>query len=282
MRRWARYWPVTAVAAALALSAMTAWGAEATFERDLTVSGRVDLTVETGSGSIHLTEGPSGHVHIIGRVRANWGASEDQVRSIADHPPVEQTGNIVHVGARHESLRNISIDYEIEAPADAFLKAASGSGNVDDSGVGADARLSTGSGSIHATGLAGGPSLDTGSGNIYAELKGTGDARAQTGSGSIELHGVDGALKAETGSGNIKIDGRPVGPWKLTTGSGSVELWTADSGFTLEAGTGSGSIHSDREMLTQGTTDHHHLNGKIGGGGPLVKVQTGSGSIRIH
>jgi DUF4097 and DUF4098 domain-containing protein YvlB len=267
---------------ALAAGAVTSWGAEATFERDLTVNGRVELSVSTGSGSIHVTPGSSGRVHIVGRVRSNWGGNDDKVREIADHPPVEQTGNIVRIGAEHENLHNISIDYEVEAPANAYLTAQTGSGNVDDEGVGTNAKLSTGSGSIHATGLVGGFQVDTGSGNIYAEQTGDGDVRAQTGSGSIELHGLHGALKAETGSGNIKAEGAPVGPWKLTTGSGSVELWTGDTGFALDAETGSGDIHSDREMLTQGTIEKHHLTGKIGGGGPEVRVETGSGNIRIH
>jgi hypothetical protein len=283
MKGWAaRHWGATAAALALAATAVTAWGAEATFERDLTVNGRVELSVATGSGSIHVTPGTSGRVHIVGRVRSNWGSNDDKVREIADHPPVEQTGNIVRIGAEHENLRNISIDYDVEAPANTYLTAQSGSGNVDDDGVGTDAKLSTGSGSIHATGLAGGFQVDTGSGNIYAEQTGDGDVRAQTGSGSIELHGLHGALKAETGSGNIKAAGAPVGPWKLTTGSGSVELWTGDAGFALNAETGSGDIHSDREMLTQGTFGKHHLTGKIGGGGPEVRVQTGSGNIRVH
>ncbi len=277
-----KHWAARAAVLALTAAAATAWAAEATFTRDLTVNGRVDLTVQTGSGTIHLTPGANGQVHILGRVRSSWGGNDEKVREIADHPPVEQTGNIVRVGADHENLHNISIDYEIEAPADAFLTAQSGSGSVIDDGVGADAKLSTGSGGIHATGLQGGPSLDTGSGNIDAVLAGDGDVRAQTGSGSIELHGVRGALKAETGSGSIKVEGRPVGPWKLTTGSGSVELWTADAAFTLDAKTGSGGIHSDREMLTQGSIERHHVTGKVGGGGPLVRIETGSGSITIH
>jgi hypothetical protein len=28
--------------------------------------------------------------------------------------------------------------------------------------------------------------------------------------------------------------------------------------------------------------DHHHVTGKIGGGGPTVRIETGSGSIHIH
>ncbi|MGA7339920.1 MAG: DUF4097 family beta strand repeat-containing protein [Terracidiphilus sp.] len=268
--------------AAIVLAAIPVRGEEATFERDLAVNGRVELTVATGSGTIHLTEGSGTHVHVFGRVRSNWGGNDEKVREIADHPPVEQTGNIVQIGARHENLHNISIDYEIEAPANAFLNAATGSGSVIDDGVGANAKLSTGSGGIHATGLEGGFEADTGSGNIYAEQTGDGDVKAETGSGSIELRNLHGALKAETGSGSIKAGGTPAGPWRLQTGSGSVELWTGGAALTLDASTGSGSVQSDREISTQGTFDRHHMIGKINGGGPMVHVETGSGSIRIH
>ena len=143
------------------LAATPAQAEEATFTRSLTVTGRVDLTVATGSGSIHLTSGPAGRVQIFGRVKSNWGGSDAQVHEIADHPPIEQTGNIVHIGTRHESYRSISIDYEIQVPPNAFLTAESGSGNLTDDGVGANARLTTGSGSIHATGLQGGFSAGT-------------------------------------------------------------------------------------------------------------------------
>jgi len=78
--------------------------------------------------------------------------------------------------------------------------------------------------------------------------------KAETGSGSIELRNVHGGLHAETGSGSIKAAGTPAAPWKLETGSGSIELWTGDAGMTIDAETGSGSIHTDRELTTQGTS----------------------------
>jgi hypothetical protein len=256
--------------------------AEATFERDLTVSGRADLTVQTGSGSIHLTAGPAGRVHVFARVKSNWGENDAKVQEIAAHPPIEQTGNIVRIGVHQQNLHNISIEYEIQAPADSFLNAESGSGSVTDDGVGVNAKLTTGSGSIHATGLQGGFSVGTGSGGIYAEQVGTGDVEAQTGSGSIELKNLRGGLHAQTGSGGVKVDGTPTAAWRIITGSGGVELWTGNASFNLDAATGSGGVHSDREITTQGSLDHHHLAGKIGGGGPTVRVETGSGGIRIH
>jgi hypothetical protein len=268
--------------AALALAPALGRATEQTFERDLTVSGRVDLSVATGSGSIHLTSGPAGRVHIFGRVRSSWGANDAEVHEIAANPPIEQTGNIVRIGLRHQRFHNISIDYEIQAPPDCFLNAATGSGNLSDDGVGADAKLGTGSGSIHATGLQGGFSAETGSGTIYAEEVGAGDVKAETGSGSIELKNLHGGLRAHTGSGSIKAGGTPTAPWRIETGSGGVEIWTGNAGLTLDAESGSGGIHSDRDIAAQGSLGRHHVTGKIGGGGPLVHIETGSGGIRIH
>lgn len=270
------------VAAGLAMAAVPAMATEATFERTLTASGHIELSVGTGSGHIHLKEGSSGHVHVFARVKSNWGGSDEQVRQIAANPPIEQTGNIIHIGGRHENYHNISIDYDIEAPADAYLDAGSGSGDVVDEGVGENPKLNTGSGSIHATGLKGSFTVNTGSGSIYAEADSAGDVKAETGSGSIELKGVKGSLKAETGSGSIKVTGAPTAPWKLQTGSGGIELWAGDAPMTLDAETGSGNVHTDREMLTQGSTDRHHVTGKLNGGGPTVHIETGSGDIRVH
>jgi DUF4097 and DUF4098 domain-containing protein YvlB len=269
-------------ATALALAALPALASEATFERTLSVNGKVELSVSTGSGNIHLTPGSGNRVHIVGRVKSGWGGSDERVREIAAHPPIEQTGNIVRIGGHHENLRNISIDYEIEAPAEAYLDAGSGSGNITDDGVGENAKLSTGSGDIHATGLHGGFSAGTGSGNIYAEQTGEGDVKAETGSGNIELRNLHGGLRAGTGSGNIKVGGTPASPWHLETGSGNVEFWAGNAALTLDAETGSGGIHTDKEMLTQGSSDRHHITGKINGGGPTVRIETGSGNIQVH
>jgi DUF4097 and DUF4098 domain-containing protein YvlB len=271
-----------AAMALLALTAVPALASEATFERNLSFSGRVELKVATGSGNIHLIKGSGNQVHIFGKVKSNWGASDERVREIAANPPIEQTGNIVRIGARHENLNHVSIDYEIQAPADAYLDAGSGSGNVIDDGVGENAKLSTGSGNIHATGLRGGFSAGTGSGDVYAEQTGQGDVKASTGSGSIELKNLRGGLRADTGSGNIKVTGTPTSSWHLHTGSGNVDFWAGDAPLTLDAETGSGSVRTDREMVTQGSNDRHHVTGKLNGGGPTVRIETGSGGIHVY
>lgn len=273
-----------AATAALIAAALPALAAEATFERNLSVNGHVELTVSTGSGNIHLTHGSDNQIHIFGKVHSNnhFDDNEARVHEIANNPPIEQTGNIIRIGNRHESWHNISIDYEIQAPASSFLTADSGSGDVTVEGVGENAKLSTGSGNIHATGLHGGFSVSTGSGDIEAEQSGEGEVKAETGSGNIELTDIHGGLHAHTGSGDIKFHGVPSMDSKLETGSGNVEMWPGSAGFTLDASTGSGSVHSEPEMTVQGAFDHHHITGRVHGGGPTVRIETGSGDIRVH
>lgn len=276
---------IATIATLLVFTVLPALGAEATFDRTLSVSGRVDLTVSTGSGNVHITRGSDNQVHIFGRVKAgSWGFGdpEQRVREIAAHPPIDQTGNIIRIGGQHWNIRNVSIDYEIQAPSNSFLRAGSGSGDLTIEGVGENAKLNTGSGNIHATSLHGGFEAHTGSGNIFAEQTGSGDVRAETGSGNVELRDIHGGLRATTGSGDVKIGGSPSSDWLLQTGSGDVEFSPGSSGLTLDASTGSGSIKSDREMSVQGSLNRHHVTGKINGGGPTVRIQTGSGDIRIH
>jgi len=276
-------------AVALGLAASTALASEYPFERTLTVNGQVELSVSTGSGNIHVTRGAGNQIHIIGKVKTglggwgSWGGSEERAKAIAANPPIEQTGNIVRIGGHHENLHNISIDYEIQAPENAHLDAGSGSGDITVEGVGDHAKLSTGSGNIHATGLSNGFAASTGSGDIYADQTGTGDVKASTGSGNMELRNLHGGLIARTGSGDIKTGGAPTTDWKLETGSGNVEYWPGNAGLTLDASTGSGNIHCDHEMTVQGeVSSGHHVSGKINGGGPTVRIGTGSGDIRVH
>ena len=265
---------------ALFLRASIADPAETTFDRNLTFSGKLDLSVSTGSGNITFTRGPANQIHIRGIVKVNRDGDPAQAQQIAANPPIEQQGNTIRIGGHQENLHNISISYEIEAPADSALNAATGSGNITDTGVGQDAKLTTGSGNVTATGIEGGFKIQTGSGNIAIDGTGQGDAKAQTGSGNIDLKGVHGSLLAQTGSGGIRAAGTPSSPWRLSTGSGTIELSTANAPIDLDATVGSGSI-STHAATMQTAADKHHMHVQLNGGGPEVRVETGSGSIRV-
>jgi hypothetical protein len=271
---------------ALAFTPAALFAAEGTFDKTISVNGAATLNVSTGSGYIHITPGPDGSIHIIGHVHSDrsWfgGSPEEAVRRVTDNPPITQSGNTIDVG-QHTHFQNVSIDYVITAPRGTTVDAGSGSGDLNISNLGGPLKAGTGSGNIEANDLTGDVALSAGSGDIRASMNGAHYVKAGTGSGNIHLQGVNGGLYAETGSGDIEVDGQPGSGWKLETGSGSVTLNTGSAAhFSLDASTGSGDVHSDPPMTTHGSTDHHHVMGDVNGGGPTVRVETGSGDVRIH
>jgi len=275
-----------ALSAALILLPAAVFAADANFEKTVPVSGDVLASVSTGSGFIHIVPGSGHEVKIVGHVHANhgWmgGGSDDDVRQVAANPPIEVSGSSIKIGSKNDGIyRHVAIDYEITAPYSSQWKAETGSGDIKASGIIA-AKLETGSGEIEANNVTGDSSLETGSGDIKVGYTKSGSVTAETGSGSIHLDNVQGRLKAETGSGDIRVTGKPGDGWKLETGSGSIDLEVGSAPMTLDAESGSGTISTVQDLSTHGTVGKHHITGNINGGGPMVKVETGSGDIKIH
>ncbi|NWG13315.1 MAG: DUF4097 family beta strand repeat protein [Acidobacteria bacterium] len=297
--------------------------AEGSFERALSVSGPVELEVDTGSGSITIRPGGTSTVRVIGEIRVrdvSRQQAEEKVRHIAANPPIEQTGNRIRIGqiSREEYRRNVSISYTIETPPETRVRADTGSGNQEIEGVrgpveadsgsgnirvvetgeevnadtgsgnievisaGRGLKAGTGSGNIRATRVSGSVKVGAGSGNIFVEQVGEGDAALETGSGSIEANGVRGALSAETGSGNINVSGTPLREWSVETGSGRVILrLQSDAGCALDLKANSGSVSIRPSLTETEIVSRKEVRGKIRGGGPLVRVRSGSGNITI-
>jgi hypothetical protein len=296
---------------------------EGSFDRTLRVSGAVDLDVSTGSGSITISRGGDGQVVIHATIKANefgWfgGNPADRIKAIQDKPPVEQSGNVIRIGHFYDSdiQKNITINYEIQVPADVHLHsrtgsghikvaringpvdASTGSGGIDIDEIASDVRLQTGSGSIAVNGVAGTVRAHTGSGSIGGDRIGgkaapanansfAGSGRSyldfETGSGNIRLQNIAGELKARTGSGSIEAQGQQTGDWDINSGSGGIRVRLPESSkFNLMARTSSGSVSTDFPLTIQGSINRHELSGAVNGGGPRLELHTGSGSIHIE
>ena len=163
------------------------------------------------------------------------------------------------------------------------VTARTGSGNISVSQVRGSLRARTGSGDIHARAIAGGLDSRTGSGNVEASLTAPGDVDVMTGSGDVLVAGVRGSLRAHTGSGDVAASGEPGGPWNVVAGSGDITLvLSSQVAFDLQAQSGSGRITVDHPLVTQGAFDRHRIEGKVGSGGPLLALKSGSGRIQIR
>ncbi len=230
----------------LALAASPVFAAEATFERSYKVKGVIQLSVGTTLGSIHINVGASDRVHVIGHVRSDWGGNvEDRVQKVADNPPVSISESVIQIGGPQDPAKNMSIDYEIEAPANTMLFAISGAGDITVIAVGTRVNLRSGSGDIHVS-----------------DIKG-------------ELH-------AQSNTGSITVGGIPTADWVVDSGSGDIEFWPATAPLNVEASTASGRIFSDRNIPVQQTTDKRRISAKLNGGGPTVRIQTDTGDVRVH
>jgi DUF4097 and DUF4098 domain-containing protein YvlB len=215
-----------------------------------TVGG--DLGLHTGGGSISIR-------HANGKVVAETGGGSVRILSGAQGATVETGGGTIEV-----------------RQCNGRLKASTGGGNVELSDVEGPAEIETGGGSIRLTG---------GKGHVHAE----------TGGGGIELYGVPSA-RAETSAGGITVKLLNTGGERhdsdLETGAGDITVYIAsDVAIDVRASVDMGTGH----RITSEFPDIHissegekwgpktlTAEGKLNGGGPVLKVHTSTGDICIR
>ncbi len=196
------------------------------------------------------------------------------------------------------------VDIEIKVPMEANLDLHTGDGNVEIQGVRGEIALQSGDGKLNLSQLQGRLRASTGDGNI--EMRNvSGDVTLNTGDGRIDATGMDGALRAETGDGRIRINGR-FDVLDIRTGDGGIEAAAtegskAESNWTLKTGDGDltlripenisadvelhtsdGHIDLNMPVTVSGRTGEREIRGRLNGGGRLLSLKTGDGSIRLE
>jgi len=242
-------------------------------------------------------------------------------RSVAAAPPIERDGNIIRlrIPADSATQRAVTISYRVQVPPDTDVHSVSNSGETSISGVAASVDVRTQSGAIdlkalagvvlvftgsgavsvdgvngaltvttsssafRGTGLGSSLRLRTRSGDVGATFVGPGDVDVETGSSAIRLSGVRGGAAVKTQSGRVTVQGVPSRDWVATTGSSSVDFQVEPgAGVSLDASSRSGSVVVEGETV-RGSVSKRAVKGEIGGGGgSVMRIRTGSGSIRVR
>jgi len=212
-----------------------------------TVSG--DLGLHTGGGGIVVRHGN-------GKIIAETGGGSVRIESGSQEANIETGGGSIEVRQCAGKVR-----------------VSTGGGSVDLSDVGGPADIETGGGTIRLT---------SAKGHVHAE----------TGGGGIELYGVPSA-RAETGAGGITVKLVNTGGERhdsdLETGAGDITVYIAsDVAINVRASVDMGNGH----RITSDFSDIHvssegdqwgpktlTAEGRLNGGGPLLKVHTSTGDI---
>jgi hypothetical protein len=146
--------------------------------------------------------------------------------------------------------------------------------------------LKTGDGMIEVSRLKGQMDLQTGDG--HQEIRDVdGNLRARSGDGHIEAAGRFDALELNTGDGHIDARAQAgstvASSWTIRTGDGSVTLRLPETlAANIDLRTSDGSVTADMPVAVEGKLGEKQIHGKINGGGNLITVHTGDGSIHLQ
>ena len=201
------------------------------------------------------------------RVAIHWGVGEASVSNV-DGDLIVSVGS-AKVTAEHTRGR---------------LNLDTGSGSVSVTDAQGDVTLDTGSGGVTVNGVTGSSlNMDTGSGTIRASDIDVKTLKADVGSGGIRLARVKAPrIDLDAGSGGVDVEVlSAIDDLRVDAGSGTVTLrLPATLSADVDIETSSGGIDSDF-AVSANNFQRHRLRGRIGDGKGRVRIESGSGGVRL-
>ncbi|SRR5579871_1271209 len=238
------------------------------WSKTYTISGRPELRVETSDAAIRVTTWDQNTIEakvVTTRYKIGEGGIRIEER---------QTGDAVEIEVRypHPNFRvewgSHRVEIIVQMPREGKVNLSTGDGRIDVRSLKGDMDLHTGDGSIN---------LDSVDGKLHAT---TGDGHIQANGrfDELELKTGDGHVDVRAGSGSSLAAG-----WRLETGDGSVSLEVPDNvAADVDLHTSDGHIDLDMPVATSGTVRQNEVHGKLNGGGSLLTIRTGDGSIHLR
>jgi DUF4097 and DUF4098 domain-containing protein YvlB len=232
-----------------------------------TITGKPELRIETSDANIHVT---------------TWDQNTIQARVTTDHYKIgeggiqideHQSGDSVEIEVRYPH-RAFTIDWGqhrvdviIQMPREGRVNLRTGDGRIELTGLKGEMDLHSGDGSEN---------VDEVDGKLHASA-GDGHIRASGRFDELDLKTGDGRLEVRAMAGSSLASG-----WRLETGDGSVTLDVpGDFAADVDLHTSDGHIDLDMPVTTEGSVREHTIRGKLNGGGGLLTIHTGDGSIHL-
>jgi hypothetical protein len=216
--------------------------------RDLTLPSTGALSVDADqNGSINVTGEDRRDLQVRARVQT-WGDDETEAERIAREVVVRSDGVLRAEGPEQRGRSGWSVSYEVLVPREIDLTLETHNGGIAVANVRGELAFEARNGGISIDSVAGNVRGRTTNGGVEAEL--TGDTWEGTG------------LDLETTNGGVRL------------------RIPEDYSARIETGTVNGGIDIDFPVTMQGRLGRE-LSTTLGDGGPLVRVETTNGQVRI-
>jgi DUF4097 and DUF4098 domain-containing protein YvlB len=238
------------------------------WSKTYTLTGKPDLRIETSDANIRVT---------------TWDQNTIEAKVITSHYKIGEGGIRVE---EHQSGDSVEIDVHfphhaftvewgqhkveviIQMPREGKVNLQTGDGKIELAGLKGEMEMHTGDGSVNLEGVDGKLHASTGDGHINAQGR----------FDDLELKTGDGHVDARATSGSTLSTG-----WRLETGDGSVSLEVpGELAADVDLHTSDGHIDLDMPITTEGKIRENEIHGKLNGGGSLLTIHTGDGSIHLR
>jgi DUF4097 and DUF4098 domain-containing protein YvlB len=242
------------------------------WSKTYTLTRHPDLRVETSDANIHVSTWDQNTIEAkVTTTRYKIG--DDGIR-IEEH----QTGNVVEIDVHYPHHGGVIINWgnsmshrveiNIQMPREGRLDLHTGDGHIDLANFKGEMQLRSGDGSQEINSVDGKLRATTGDGHI----------RANGRFDELELKTGDGRVEARAAAGSALTAG-----WRLESGDGSVTLEVPENlAADVDLHTGDGHIDLDMPISTSGKIRENEVRGKLNGGGNLLVIHTGDGSIHLR
>jgi len=243
------------------------------------VPKRSSLSVNNRNGAIDVSgiTGDQQVANAFGKVVLSRITGAVDIKSRNDNVVVEDISGMAKISNEFGNVeaRRVSGNLNIELR----------NGNVDVDEAKADTRISNAFGSITAKNIQGSFTADSRMTNVdlaHVENNATVDGQF----GNVKLEDVKGAVSVENKNGEVELRylQPPRNNVKVTSKFGRVTVTLpANSSFSIDARTRYASISSDfPEVQPRNEADRNSLNGRVGAGGPEIRIDNQNGDISIY
>jgi hypothetical protein len=258
--------------------------------------GKLQIDADVGSISIIGTE--RNEVSIIVYARGD----KDELDKL--NIKMSQDGNTVTIDGRYSrghlrwfNTEWLDVLFEIEVPKKFNLDLQTAGGNIEIESIEGsiegetsggnltledltgNVRMTTSGGNVDIRRASGDFRLETSGGNMVAQDV-TGPLYMETSGGNIDIRECDGKIYASTSGGNVRASVKSNQGIDLSTSGGNISV-RVPSAITADVRAEASGGDVSCELEFSGKLKEGSMDGKINGGGKLIRLDTSGGDITI-